>query len=107
MTDEPSHAESKRLLIERLLHSGWTRTESGQSLGWANLVLDAPRAKLEVEHMSDWWMINLMLRADAVTRRIDVEAGERVERFLQLLISHQRELSAESWNDFVEELGRA
>ena len=104
MTDEPSYAESKALLIERLLANGWTRTESSQSLGWANLVLDTAHAKLEVEHMSDWWMVNLILHADDGTGRVEVEAGERLERFLQLLTERQHDLSIDNWDAFVQEL---
>jgi len=96
-----------RTICERLIDAGWTHTENGQQFNWANLVLDTPHAKLEVEHMRDWWMVNLILRGGAETRRLEVEAGDQLPRFLALLELRQRDLSTANWDAFADELGRA
>ncbi len=102
-----SASHAVRTICERLIAAGWTLTENGQRFNWANLVLETPHAKLEIEHMRDWWMVNLILREGAETRRLEVEAGEHLERFLELLELRQRDLTIGNWDTFADELGRA
>jgi|RhiMethySRZTD1v2_1073278.scaffolds.fasta_scaffold19044_6 hypothetical protein len=100
-------AESVGPIRERLLQAGWSLGATGRRSKRTNLVLQTRRAILEIDHMRDSWMVVLCLASGDERRRIEIEANPQLERFLELLIAHQRDLSPETWPSFTEALRSA
>ncbi|MFJ6609908.1 hypothetical protein ACIQPT_06470 [Streptomyces sp. NPDC091289] len=106
MTKSDEQMDPRNLITERLKRAEWSRDPAAEGLDWPEFSFNNGKIDLEFLYFPPRGWIRLGLLTEQEEGYLQIHCGQNIDHFLEILVTTQNELDADSWDSFINTLLR-